>query len=62
MEQGFEILYEEGPCLVVSKPAGLLTQAPPGIDNLELQLRDFIKQREQKSGKIFRQLLLTVQM
>ncbi|MHC2070560.1 RluA family pseudouridine synthase [Bremerella sp. T1] len=49
----FSILYEKGPCICVQKPAGLLTQAPPGIDNLELQLRDFIKQREQKSGKIY---------
>lgn len=37
----------------MQKPAGLLTQAPPGIDNLELQLRDFIKQREQKTGNIY---------
>ena len=35
MEPGFLILYEEGPCLVVCKPAGVLTQAPPGIDSLE---------------------------
>ncbi|MEW4561212.1 RluA family pseudouridine synthase [Bremerella sp. JC770] len=49
----FRILYEKGPCICVQKPAGLLTQAPPGIDNLETQLRDFIKQREQKTGNIY---------
>ncbi len=49
----FRILYEKGPCICVQKQAGLLTQAPPGIDNLETQLRDFIKLREQKSGNIY---------
>jgi RluA family pseudouridine synthase len=34
-----DILYENGPCLVVAKPAGLLTQAPPGIDSLEDRLK-----------------------
>jgi 23S rRNA pseudouridine1911/1915/1917 synthase len=34
-----EILYENGPCLVVAKPAGLLTQAPPGIDSLEARIK-----------------------
>jgi 23S rRNA pseudouridine1911/1915/1917 synthase len=42
---GFQILYEEGPCLAVNKPAGLLTQAPPGIDSLEVRIKDFIKKR-----------------
>ncbi|WP_207399308.1 RluA family pseudouridine synthase [Bremerella alba] len=49
----FRILYEKGPCICVQKQAGLLTQAPPGIDNLEVQLRDFIKQREAKTGNIY---------
>jgi 23S rRNA pseudouridine1911/1915/1917 synthase len=44
-DHGFDILYEEGPCLAVNKPAGLLTQAPPGIDSLELRIKNFIKQR-----------------
>ena len=41
-----EILYDEGPCLVVNKPAGLLTQAPRGIDSLELWVKEFYRQRE----------------
>jgi 23S rRNA pseudouridine1911/1915/1917 synthase len=53
MEQGFEILYEEGPCLVVSKPAGLLTQAPPGIDSLEARIKRFLKHREGKTGNVY---------
>jgi 23S rRNA pseudouridine1911/1915/1917 synthase len=48
-----EILYDNGPCLVVNKPAGLLTQAPAGIDSLELQVKDFYRQREQKEGNIY---------
>jgi 23S rRNA pseudouridine1911/1915/1917 synthase len=41
----FQILYEQGPCLAVNKPAGLLTQAPPGIDSLELRIKNFIRDR-----------------
>ncbi len=52
-DAGFEILYEEGPCLVVNKPPGLLTQAPPGIDSLELRIKKFLKQREQKPGGVY---------
>ena len=37
-----DILYEEGPCLVVNKPSGLLTQAPPGIDSLERQVKNYL--------------------
>lgn len=48
-----DILYEKGPCICVQKKAGLLTQAPPGIDNLETQLREFYKQREGKTGNIY---------
>ena len=39
----FQILYEEGPCLVVNKPGGLLTQAPPEIDSLEVRIKRFLK-------------------
>ena len=46
--QPLEILYEEGPCLVVNKPAGLLTQAPRGINSLELNVKDFYRRREGK--------------
>lgn len=46
MNQDFDILYEDGPCLVVCKHAGVLTQAPPGIDSLEVQIKDFLKRRQ----------------
>lgn len=50
---GFEILYEEGPCLAVCKPPGLLTQAPPGIDSLETRIKEFLRRREEKAGNIY---------
>lgn len=52
-EPGFEILYEQGPCLGVLKPAGLATQAPHGIDSLEVRIKEFIKRRENKPGKVY---------
>ena len=48
-----EILYDSGPCLVVNKPAGLLTQAPAGIDSLEEQVKAFYRHREEKEGNIY---------
>ena len=44
-----EILYDNGPCLVINKPAGLLTQAPRGIDSLEIWVKNFYREREGKS-------------
>ncbi len=52
-QPGFEILYEEGPCLVVLKPPGVLTQAPPGIDSLEVRVKAFLKQRDAKPGGVY---------
>jgi 23S rRNA pseudouridine1911/1915/1917 synthase len=48
-----EILYEEGPCLVVNKPPGLLTQAPPGIDSLEVRIKACLKGRDNKPGRVY---------
>ena len=48
-----EILYEEGPCLVVNKPPGLLTQAPPGIDSLEARIKAFLQGRDKKPGRVY---------
>ncbi len=44
-DPGFQVLYENGPCLAVNKPAGLSTQAPPGIDCLEARIKNFLKGR-----------------
>jgi len=51
--QGFAILYERGPCLVVAKPGGVLTQAPPGIDSLEVRIKRYLKARDHKPGKVY---------
>lgn len=50
---GFDILYEHGPCLVINKPPGVLTQAPPGIDSLEVRVKDFLRRREQREGNLY---------
>jgi RluA family pseudouridine synthase len=47
------LLYEKDSCLVVNKPPGLLTQAPPGIDSLEVQLRAFFQQREPAAKHVY---------
>lgn len=52
-DQPLDILYDSGPCLVVNKPPGLLTQAPAGIDSLEMRVKDFYRQREGKAGNIY---------
>jgi 23S rRNA-/tRNA-specific pseudouridylate synthase len=43
-----EILYDNGPCLVINKPPGVLTQAPAGIDSLEVRVKEFYRRREGK--------------
>ena len=48
-----EILYDNGPCLVVNKQPGILTQAPAGIDSLEVKVKAFYREREQKEGNIY---------
>ncbi|EAQ77322.1 RluA family pseudouridine synthase [Blastopirellula marina] len=48
-----DILYEQGPCFCIAKPAGLLTQAPPHIDSLESRFKAFIRQRDFKTGKVY---------
>lgn len=50
---GFEVLYEEGPCLGVLKPSGLLTQAPPPIDSLEARIKQFLRVRDGKPGRVY---------
>ncbi len=50
---GPEILYQEGPCFVVAKPAGILTQAPPDIPSLEGCVRQLIRKCEGKTGNFY---------
>ena len=48
-----EILLEQGACIVLNKPGGVLTQAPPGIDSIETRLKQFLKIRDEKPGKVY---------
>ena len=48
-----QILFEDYHCLAVNKPAGLLTQAPPGIASLEALIRAYIKEKYQKPGNVY---------
>ncbi|HEV3145784.1 MAG TPA: RluA family pseudouridine synthase [Gemmataceae bacterium] len=47
------ILFEDYHCLAVNKPAGLLTQAPPGIPSLEAMVRAYIKEKYHKPGNVY---------
>jgi 23S rRNA pseudouridine1911/1915/1917 synthase len=53
VDEQVKLLYEAGPVLVVRKPAGLLTQAPPGIDSLEARIKSWIKLRDSKPGNVY---------
>lgn len=48
-----DVLYDNGPVLVINKPAGVLTQAPAGIDSLEVRVKEFYREREAKEGSIY---------
>jgi 23S rRNA pseudouridine1911/1915/1917 synthase len=53
MDPGFQILYENGPCLAVCKPSGLATQAPPGIDSLEVRIKTFLLERDHPEHDVY---------
>jgi len=48
-----DILFEDESCLAVAKPAGLLTQAPVGIDSLEFRIKRFLKERDALPGDVY---------
>ncbi|MEN6493414.1 MAG: RNA pseudouridine synthase [Thermoguttaceae bacterium] len=50
---GFDILRETETYLVVNKHPGILTQAPLGIDSLEVQIKAFLKERDHLSGDVY---------
>ena len=53
MPLGFDILHEDEACLVISKPGGLLTQAPLGIDSLEVRIKKFLRERDQMERDVY---------
>src|SRR5262249_25721450 len=48
-----EILYEDNHCLAVSKPAPLLTQAPAGVPSLEAMVKDYLREKYGKQGRVY---------
>ncbi len=47
------ILYEDHHLIIVNKPAPLLTQAPPGVPNLEALVKAYIKEKYAKPGGVY---------
>ena len=48
-----EIVYQQRGIIVFNKPPGVLTQAPPGIDSLELRARQFLTRDDPAKSKIY---------
>lgn len=44
------ILFENEEILIINKPAGILTQAPAGVDSLEIRLRQFLASRQAQAS------------
>lgn len=47
------VLYEDHHLVVVNKPAPLLTQAPPGVPNLEELVKAYIKEKHAKPAGVY---------
>ncbi len=50
---GLDVIYHEGPCIVVNKRSGISTQAPAGIESVEVLVKDYLRRREGKTGNIY---------
>lgn len=48
-----EIIEETDRFLAVCKPGGLLTQAPSGIDSMEVRVKQYLAQKTGDTGKIY---------
>ena len=48
-----DILYEDAAVIVVNKPPGLLTQAPLGIDSLEVRIKRLLQERGAAADQIY---------
>ncbi len=53
LDTSIRVLYESGPCLAVLKPAGLATQAPPGIDSMELRIKAALARERPEHESIY---------
>jgi RluA family pseudouridine synthase len=50
LDAALEILLDDDAVIAVNKPAGLLTQAPLGIDSLEVRIKRLLAERLQSPG------------
>jgi RluA family pseudouridine synthase len=48
-----DVLYQDRALLAVAKPAGLLTQAPLGIDSLQRRVEAWLAAQQQPRGKVY---------
>ncbi len=54
MAETLVVLHEDNHCLVVAKPAPLLTQGvPPGIPTLEALVKAYLKEKYHKAGNVY---------
>lgn len=53
MSDQLHILFEDNHCIAVAKPAGLLTQAPPNVPNLEAMVKAYLKEKHHKPGNVY---------
>ncbi|QDV22829.1 RluA family pseudouridine synthase [Aureliella helgolandensis] len=53
MNEPIQILHEESHFMLINKPAGLFSQAAPGVPSLETCLTSQIKQRDEHHGQPF---------
>src|SRR5580698_5783669 len=53
MNPAIQVLFEDHHLIAVSKPAPLLTQAPPGVPSLEALVKDYIKQTCNKPAGVY---------
>src|SRR5262245_3961016 len=47
------VMFEDNHCLALAKPAGLLTQAPPGVPSLEAAAKAYLKEKFAKPGNVY---------
>ena len=47
------ILYEKNGCLALDKPCGLTTQAPFPLDSLEMRVKNYLRLRDHKPGRVY---------
>ena len=53
MESSLQVLFEDNHCLVVAKPAPMLTQGAPGVPNLEAMAKDYLRNKYGKKGNVY---------